>query len=206
MLIKVCGLKYAENIAELSRSDIDLAGFIFYQRSKRFVERIPISLPKQIKSVGVFVNKDIDDLIFTARNNDLDYIQLHGDEDQKYCFKLKGYGFKIIKVFRIDKSFDFKICGSFSDLSDFFLFDTKADVYGGTGKKFSWEILNDYKGETPFLLSGGISPEDHSAVKLINHNQFAGIDLNSKFEKEPALKDISKINIFIKKVRTHELF
>lgn len=201
MLIKVCGMKYASNIAALSKLKIDYMGFIFAKKSKRFIKHIPKSVPGKIKKAGVFVNNDIDELKAVAKRNELDLIQLHGDEDINYCSMLKNEGLTLIKVFRIDENFDFSLCTSFSEYSDLFLFDTMSNQYGGTGRKFNWDILNEYEGVTPFLLSGGISSEDHVKIQQIEHERFAGIDINSKFEIKPALKDINKINTFIKKVK-----
>jgi phosphoribosylanthranilate isomerase len=206
MLVKVCGMKYEANISELSKTDIDFMGFIFYEKSVRYTENIPVSVPEHIQKVGVFVNKDISELKEIANTNQLDYIQLHGDEDAEYCKNVKNAGLKLIKVFRIDESFDFNQCKPYSELAEMFLFDKKVKKYGGSGKKFDWDLLHKYREKVPFLLSGGISPEDHTLIKDMEHEYLTGVDLNSNFEKEPALKDVDMIKTFIKNLKSNELF
>jgi len=201
VLIKVCGMREVENIRDVSSLEINFMGFIFFRGSKRYIEQIPVDIPAKIKKVGVFVNHETEELIETAKKNSLDYIQLHGDEDKNYCLKITAEGFKIIKVFRVDEDFNFELTKPFEEVSDYFLFDTKAKDYGGTGKKFNWAILQQYQGSVPFLLSGGISGDDHVQINNIRHKRFSGIDLNSRFEIKPALKDFEKIYSFINKVK-----
>lgn len=199
MLVKVCGMKQPDNINELIQSKINFIGFIFYEGSKRYTESVPIPIPKSIQKVGVFVNSDLEKLIEIAELNELDYIQLHGDENPAYCLPLKEIGFKIIKVFRVDDQFDFMQTVAFDDIVNYFLFDTKAKEYGGTGKKFNWAKLNEYNGTIPFLLSGGIGSEDYQEINEMKHERFIGVDINSGFEIEPGIKDISMIKRFIDK-------
>jgi phosphoribosylanthranilate isomerase len=167
---------------------------------KDILKSVPVPIPKYIQKVGVFVNSDLDKLIEITEFNKLDYIQLHGDEDPAYCLLLKEKGIKIIKVFRIDDQFDFMQTVAFDDIADYFLFDTKAKQYGGTGKKFNWAKLNEYKGTIPFLLSGGIGPDDYGGIQEIKNERLLGVDINSGFEIEPGLKDISMIKRFIEKI------
>jgi len=256
MKIKVCGMRDPDNILAVADLSIDLMGFIFYEKSPRYIDHTNVlpSTPK-IKRVGVFVNSDIDFILEKIKTYKLDYLQLHGDETPEYCRDiqkeieatrtpaLKGKplsptlseakGIQLIKAFRVNEDFDFNTTKNYEKYCAYFLFDTKKTVtnavhppapskggdvdvrgfslrekypplegaqgveYGGTGKKFNWEILKRYTGNTPFLLSGGIGANDAKAVQNFSHPQFAGIDLNSKFEIDPALKNIPKIEDFL---------
>lgn len=206
MLIKVCGINDEIFIQHLDELPIQMIGFIFYPESKRFVDRnlsaeVLASIPGNIQRVGVFVNEDLLKIIDYATLYKLSYIQFHGNESVKTCVILKKY-FKIIKAFGIDENFDFSILNEYEEVCDYFLFDTKYARYGGSGKKFKWDILQNYQGKTPFLLSGGIQPTDVDAIKKFNHPQLAGIDINSGFEIKPGLKDIQKIQTFIKEIKS----
>ncbi len=204
MKIKVCGMRDADNISELIKLKPDYMGFIFYDKSKRFVSNFPeVEIPSDIKKVGVFVNEAIDDVIEIAEKNKLEAIQLHGNESPEYCNQLRhselvseSHPIEIFKAFSIDNNFDFSKTDAYQKVCDFLLFDTKGKDYGGNGVKFNWQVLDKYKGETPFLLSGGISKIDVSEIKKISHKAFLGIDINSGFEIEPALKNINDIKEF----------
>ena len=200
MKIKVCGMRDAENISELIKLKPDYMGFIFYGKSKRFVTNFPeVEIPSEIKKVGVFVNETIDEVIEVAEENKLDAIQLHGNESPEYCEELRVLLIRkveILKAFSVDDNFDFPKTEPYQKVCDFLLFDTKGKDYGGNGVKFNWQVLDNYKGETPFLLSGGISKVDGAEIKKISHKAFAGIDINSGFEIEPALKNIEDIKEF----------
>ena len=126
----------------------------------------------------------------------MDYIQFHGNEDVGFCQQASG-NFKIIKAFRVDEKFDFEQTKHYEDFCKYFLFDTNTKSYGGSGKKFNWDILHKYNGNIPFILSGGIQPEDYQIIKEVNHPGFAGIDLNSGFELSPGIKDIKKLKPFL---------
>ena len=201
MLIKICGLKYPENIQAVSALKPDFMGFIFYPKSPRYAEPLDIktleALPPTIKKIGVFVNEDIENILTIAYKYKLDGLQLHGTELVDMCRKLKKLGYLVIKAFPIAEAYNFKVTKAYEGVCDYFLFDTKTDAYGGSGVKFNWQILKGYKGETPFLLSGGIAVDDAEAIRKIEHPQFAGIDLNSKFELKPGLKNISLLKEFI---------
>ena len=208
MKIKVCGLKDQEQINVLDQNNqIEFLGFIFYSKSKRFFDQLPI-FTKNSKRVGVFVNEEIDKIIDIASYHQLDYIQLHGDEDVVYCRKLMNQimmtnqKLSIIKAFGVDDNFDFKQLTEFEALVDYFLFDTKTDAYGGSGKVFNWEILNHYQGNIPFLLSGGIKIEMGDEIKNIDHKRFIGIDINSGFEINPGNKNVDKIDEFVEGITT----
>jgi len=201
MLIKICGLKYPENIQAVSALKPDFMGFIFYPKSPRYAEPLDIktleALPPTIKKIGVFVNEDIENILTIAYKYKLDGLQLHGTELVDMCRKLKKLGYLVIKAFPIAEAYNFKVTKAYEGVCDYFLFDTKTDAYGGSGVKFNWQILKGYKGETPFLLSGGIAVDDAEAIRKIEHPLFAGIDLNSKFELKPGLKNISLLKEFI---------
>jgi len=200
MKIKVCGMRDANNILELIKLKPDYMGFIFYEKSKRFVTNFPeVKIPSEIKKVGVFVNETIDKVIEIAEKYKLEAIQLHGNESLEYIEELIVLLIRkveIFKAFSVDDTFDFSKTDAYQKACDFLLFDTKGKDYGGNGVKFNWQILENYKGTTPFLLSGGISKVDASEIKKISHKAFVGIDINSGFEIEPALKNIANIKEF----------
>lgn len=198
-LVKVCGMRDAENIREVEALGIDLMGFIFWPKSSRYVSERPAYLPTNCKRVGVFVDEDIETVKRIADDYALDYIQLHGHELADYCAQLRG--FKLIKAFNIATTEDFKQTEPYTGIVDYFLFDTKGKSVGGNGEKFDWSVLSAYDGNTPFLLSGGIGPDD--AEVLTSHfspltsKKCVGIDLNSRFEIAPGLKDINKLKDFL---------
>jgi phosphoribosylanthranilate isomerase len=197
MKIKVCGMRESENISELMTLKPNYIGFIFYEQSKRFVSDFPqIEIPSSVKKVGVFVNGSIDRIIEKANKHSLDFVQLHGDETVEYCEELAKKNIKIIKAFSVDENFDFSAIDFFEKHVSLFLFDTKGKNYGGNGVKFNWELLQNYTGKTPFLLSGGISRSDAAEIKKFKHPAFLGIDINSGFELEPGLKNINEIKEF----------
>ena len=174
-------------------------GFIFWPKSSRYVSERPAYLPTNCKRVGVFVDEDIETVKRIADDYALDYIQLHGHELADYCAQLRG--FKLIKAFNIATTEDFKQTEPYTGIVDYFLFDTKGKSVGGNGEKFDWSVLSAYDGNTPFLLSGGIGPDD--AEVLTSHfspltsKKCVGIDLNSRFEIAPGLKDINKLKDFL---------
>jgi len=201
--IKVCGNKFPGNIKEVSSLRTEMMGFIFYEPSSRHVEDIVLShdISKRTAKVGVFVNETISTILSRAMEFDLEYVQLHGDESVDYCQELKVKSeLKIIKVFRVGENFDFHVVAPFEKVAIYFLFDTKTEKYGGSGKKFNWEILNKYQGHTPFFLSGGIGPVDIGMISKLSHPMLIGLDLNSGFEDAPGIKNIEKLKEFIKEL------
>ncbi len=198
-LVKVCGMRDAENIREVEALGIDLMGFIFWPKSSRYVSERPAYLPTNCKRVGVFVDEDIETVKRIADDYALDYIQLHGHELADYCAQLRG--FKLIKAFNIATTEDFKQTEPYTGIVDYFLFDTKGKSVGGNGEKFDWSVLSAYDGNTPFLLSGGIGPDDAEVLTShfspLNSKKCVGIDLNSRFEIAPGLKDINKLKDFL---------
>ncbi len=205
--IKVCGMRESQNILALAELQPDFIGFIFYEKSARFTgdildKKTLRSLPKNIKKTGVFVNEKFEILLKTCKEFNLDFVQLHGNETIEFCENLKNEGLKVIKVFSVDRSFDFAVTAPFETFIDYFLFDTKAEGgYGGHGKPFDWQILDNYTGEKPFLLAGGISPENFEDLKEIKNKNFVGIDVNSKFEISPANKKIEALIELFEKIR-----
>jgi len=205
MKIKVCGMKYEDNVEALRLVQPDFMGFNFYKKSKRYVDKANFLLDKKlfvkdkaIKKVGIFVNESIEEIIRIAQQFQLDVIQLHGNEQSDFCKKVKKH-FSVAKAFGVsisDKQFNFEQTKAYQAHCDYFLFDTKTKQYGGSGKKFNWKILNNYKGNTPFFVAGGISLQDVDDLRLIKHPQFFGVDINSGFEIEPGLKNIEEIKKF----------
>ena len=199
MIIKVCGLKLENQIEKLDQvKRINWLGFIFYKGSKRFVESINGSV-KSAKKVGVFVNEDVENLLNIVEINQLDILQLHGEESPEMCKRLKA-NYSIIKAFGMDENFDFSQLANYQENVDYFLFDTKTKGYGGSGNLFDWSILEEYKLNLPFLLSGGISIESLDNIKSFKHKSFIGIDLNSGFENEPGDKNIELVKTFLKQL------
>jgi phosphoribosylanthranilate isomerase len=213
-------MRDADNIREVEALGIDMMGFIFWPKSSRYVRERPDYLPTNCKRVGVFVDASIGDIRQHVADYALDIIQLHGSESPDYIRQLKAVatprpsrggvaegrgGVSIIKAFNIATSADLEATKPYEGIVDYFLFDTKGKSIGGNGAKFDWTVLADYVGETPFLLSGGIGPDD--AVVLTSHfspltsNKCIGIDLNSRFEITPGLKDINKLKEFIKAIQ-----
>lgn len=200
MKLKVCGMKFSENISEIESLKPDFMGFIFYKKSKRFFNESKLILNDKINRVGVFVNQEINEVIDNIKKYKLDYVQLHGEEDVRYCLSIKSIC-KVIKVFKIDDTFNFDKVKKFENVSDYYLFDTKTNLHGGSGKKFNWEILKNYNSKKYFFLSGGISENDIEEIKEIRKiYPIIGIDINSKFELPNLKKDRAKIKSLIDKI------
>jgi len=198
-------MKIPENIRAVAALQPDFMGFIFYPKSPRYAEPLDFStlnaLPKSIKKIGVFVNEDMEDILTIATKYDLDGVQLHGTELVEMCRELRKAGFIVIKAFPVAEAYNFKVTKAYEDTCDYFLFDTKTDAYGGSGVKFNWGMLDEYVGETPFLLSGGIAADDAEAILKIEHPKLTGIDLNSKFEVKPGEKNVALLKGFIQQLR-----
>lgn len=201
--LKICGMKYPDNIKEISDLHPDYLGFIFWEKSKRNMEfdTIP-EIPASIKKVGVFVDASIYEITDKIDQYQLDLIQLHGNESVEFCEELNKSGTKIIKAFAIDNFFDFSVLKDFIPFVDFFLFDTKGKLPGGNGITFDWKILENYSYEKPFFLSGGIGKTEVDAIKDFLKTEIAkkcaSIDVNSRFETKPGFKSEIKLRKFKK--------
>ena len=234
MKLKVCGMKFVENIEQVAALQPDYLGFIFYEKSKRNFEGIIPELPKSIQKTGVFVNEYSEIVISLVEEYQLDAIQLHGDESSEYVKELQNQlaerrvlfieenkhqkkkknkhfisneGVKIIKVFGIKDEFNFDALKSYLEFVDFFLFDTKGKERGGNGIQFDWAVLEKYPFEKPFFLSGGIGLKDIPEVqKMINSDlPIYALDVNSKFEIEPGVKKIEELKEFKNNVISSKL-
>ena len=195
MIVKVCGMRDADNIREVEALHPQWMGFIFWPRSSRYVSERPKYMPTSARRVGVFVDQDIDLVERTARDYALDIIQLHGSESPDYARRLRRW--KVIKAFNMATAADLDRTKAYEGAVDYFLFDTKGQCVGGNGAKFDWTVLSSYQGDTPFLLSGGIGPDDAESVKSFHHPRCIGIDLNSRFETAPGIKNIIQLKSFI---------
>ena len=205
-LIKVCGMRDSENIRAVESLHPDWMGFIFWPKSKRFVSQLPAYLPTTCKRVGVFVDEDIEQVKCVANEYALDIIQLHGSESPHYASQLHQW--KVIKAFNIATAADLKQTRPYENIVDYFLFDTKASLPGGSGLQFDWSILCAYHTATPFLLSGGIGPNDAPALRQafaldgFPVEKCLGIDLNSCFELAPGLKDTDALRRFFEAIKS----
>lgn len=210
MKLKVCGMRDSSNIQALVSLKPDFIGFIFYDKSPRFVgeeinEEEIRQIPASIKKVGVFVNASPDYIVNTARQFDLQYVQLHGNELPDFCRILRQKGLNVIKAFSVDSSFNFAMLNNYKPFCDLFLFDTKGALPGGNGVPFDWSVLRKYDQQIPFLLSGGVSLENiNELLDLATTIPVYGIDINSRFEVEPALKDVVQIERLIEQIRVKE--
>jgi phosphoribosylanthranilate isomerase len=177
-------------------------GFIFYPLSSRYVGEQLSYLPEKVTRVGVFVNEQPEIVRKRAEQSRLQILQLHGKESPAYCRELKKQGYRVIKAFGIetDQPFPTENVQRYEGSCDYFLFDTKTPIHGGSGQKFNWELLNDYRGTIPFLISGGLSPGDAEVIKAFSHPQLMGVDLNSGFETSPAVKDTTLLQTFIEQL------
>lgn len=201
MKIKVCGMRDQKNIAELEKIlEVDFMGHIFVNKSPRFIgsKKVKSHLP----TFGVFVNSSLDEIKKATVENNLDVIQLHGDESPTFSKSVNETIKPAVKVFSIAEKEDFDSTFEYEGCCTYFLFDTKTQLRGGSGIKFDWSLIYEYNGKTPFFLSGGISLKDVAAIKKIDHPQFYGVDINSGFEVEPGIKNIEQIKLFAKQLKS----
>lgn len=213
MRIKVCGMTDLQQMHQLGQIGVEFAGMIFYHKSPRFVlKHLNGAMVKRAKlkvyKVGVFVNASYDEILNHVENFGLDMVQLHGDETPRFCEQVSNY-IQTIKAFRIgaDENIPWKV-KDYYDSCDMYLFDTLGAGYGGTGKKFNWEMLKEAAVNKPFFLSGGIEPSDAAAIKLFAKDEAArnlfALDVNSKFETNPGVKDMNLVKRFVEEVRKAE--
>ena len=216
-------MRDAQNIREVSQLGVDMIGMIFYPKSPRYVEMqsshagiipdyakedINIKSSKTPARVGVFVDDMVQNIVTRVVNYHLDYVQLHGNEPREMCENLRSTldpdirpGIKIIKAISVSDASDIQKYKEYVGAVDLFLFDTKCKTVGGGGQQFDWQVLEQYDGEVPFLLSGGIGPEDASRLHAFHHPKCIGIDLNSRFEIEPGVKDVEKLKGFLNEMQ-----
>ena len=216
-------MRDAQNIREVSQLGVDMIGMIFYPKSPRYVEMqsshagiipdyakedINIKSSKTPARVGVFVDDMVQNIVTRVVNYHLDYVQLHGNEPREMCENLRltldpdiRPGIKIIKAISVSDASDIQKYKEYVGAVDLFLFDTKCKTVGGSGQQFDWQVLEQYDGEVPFLLSGGIGPEDASRLHAFHHPKCIGIDLNSRFEIEPGVKDVEKLKGFLNEMQ-----
>lgn len=203
MIIKVCGMTDADNIREVESLGIDMMGFIFYEKSPRFVGHKAPSYMPACSRVGVFVNPSMELVLAMTKEFGLTHIQLHGDETPDFCASITEAlpSTTLVKAFSISCEADVAKAYAYEGKAGMFLFDTATKGYGGSGKTFRWEILDAYAGSTPFLLSGGIAPENADALLRFSHPSWRGVDLNSRFETSPGMKDVTSIKTFISRIK-----
>jgi phosphoribosylanthranilate isomerase len=205
MKIKICGMKYPDNILEVGSLLPDYMGFIFWEKSARYFDGVLPNLPKSTKKTGVFVNASQEDIVSKVNQYDLQAVQLHGHESVAFCQELKNTlakNIEIIKVFSVDSSFDFDELKPFESVCDYFLFDTKGKLPGGNGTTFDWKVLEKYPSHKPFFLSGGIGLDEIDLVNEIVKTDLPiyAIDVNSKFEIEAGLKNKEELHRFKQKI------
>jgi phosphoribosylanthranilate isomerase len=205
MKLKICGMKYPDNILEVGSLLPDYMGFIFWDKSARYFDGTLPTLPQSIKKTGVFVNPSKEEILEKITKYDLQAVQLHGHESVAFCQELKNTlanTIEIIKVFSVDSEFDFNQLEPFETVCDYFLFDTKGKLPGGNGTTFDWKVLEQYPSQKPFFLSGGIGLDEIDLVKQILKTDLPiyAIDVNSKFEIEAGLKDKEKLDRFKQKI------
>lgn len=204
--IKVCGMRDSDNIRKIEALGIDMMGFIFWQPSRRYVSSLPDYLPGCART-GVFVNASTEYIRQQVHTYGLSFVQLHGQESPAFCRELQNTlrqsgkaSVGLIKAFSLSSPEDLSTVRHYEDLCPMLLFDTKTPLPGGSGQQFDWQILQQYQGNTPFLLSGGIGPEDTGRLQAFSHPLCQGIDLNSRFEQTPGRKDVTLLKNFLKQL------
>ena len=209
MLVKVCGMREPGNIEKVAQLGVDMMGFIFYPKSPRFASQsvARTAADKNVCRVGVFVNESVELISDKILQFDLDAVQLHGNESRELCEQLHEQNglLKVIKAISVSTVRDIQKYKEYVGAVDYFLFDTKCKTVGGSGQQFDWQVLENYDGDVPFILSGGIGPEDVERIRNFHHPKCIGIDLNSKFEMEPGLKDVEKLKTFLENIENKEI-
>ena len=199
--VKLCGMRDTDNILALATLPVDIIGLIFYPESRRYAGDLDPasleSLPPEIKKAGVFVDETVACIVETSRRYGLQIVQMHGKESPDHCARIKDAGYSVIKAFGVDSVGDFAQTAGYDSVCDYFLFDAKTPMYGGSGRGYNWSILDEYRGRTPFFLSGGISPDHCRRIAELRHPQFYAIDLNSRFETAPGVKNIALVKSFL---------
>lgn len=210
-IVKVCGMRDADNIRAVEALGIEWMGFICWPGSPRYVSHTPVYMPATVRRVGVFVDPTVPDVIVHARRLRLDILQLHGAETPAFCRQLRAAltaegmpPAAVVKAFRIADVHDLAPTEHYrqGDDVDYFLFDTRTPLAGGSGRQFDWHILDAYRQPVPFLLSGGIGPDDARRLSAYDHPRCIGFDINSRFETAPAMKDVQAIQRFLAALRS----
>lgn len=204
--IKICGLKFPDNIIQITALQPDYIGFIFYPLSSRYVgdslsKSSVAAIPKSIKKIGVFVNETIESIEQKIVDYELDGLQFHGDENLEFLQYFKSKNILIIKSVSIDNEQSFQDLNRYENYVDYLLLDTATPHYGGSGNLFNWELLKLYTVNIPFFLSGGIGMEQIKIIKLLHHPQLVGIDCNSRLELSPGLKNVTLTKQLIDEIR-----
>jgi phosphoribosylanthranilate isomerase len=206
MRVKVCGMMQPEQVAELESNGATFAGFIFYPKSPRYIFKqmslLQLKKIKNINKVGVFVNAPVEEVLHMVDECGLHMVQLHGDETPRYCERISDY-ISVVKAFRLSENDSIEwMIKPYMDVCDMFMFDTMGAGYGGTGKKFDWNQLKNVTIGKPYFLSGGIQPDDVEKLKEFakepSSKALFAVDINSKFEISPGVKDMQKVKTFIK--------
>lgn len=200
--IKICGMRQQANIAEMRQLHPDYMGFIFYPKSARFFPEekiVNIDSSGTIRNTAVFVNPTTGEVQRILSSGKFQAVQLHGQEEPAFCHSLRRQGYEIIKAFGVNEGFDFSKLEAYLDVADYFLFDTKSPQHGGTGKSFPWEILQDYPYSKGYFLSGGIGPENLSQALQLSDPRLYAVDLNSRFESAPGMKNITLLKSVLNK-------
>ena len=201
-IIKVCGMTDASNIRQVAKTGVDWIGMIFWQPSSRCCHDpgVAQTIPEGIQRVGVFVDEEVETIVRRTEECGLNRVQLHGRETATSIRQLRQrlpQGVEIIKAISILTLDDMALAKAYEPLADYLLFDTKCETVGGSGRQFDWSILNHYQGQRPFLLSGGIGPDDARRLAAFSHPQLAGYDLNSRFETAPGIKNVEALQRFL---------
>lgn len=194
--LKVCGMRDPQNIMEVAALSPDFMGFIFYRDSPRYVGEsfcVPPGFPPAIMKTGVFVNSKADEVRKLREKHKLDLLQLHGNESVEFCRELKRDPVRIVKVFSMDKSFNFDETRKFEGVADYFMFDTRGKYFGGNATSFDWSLLMNYDQSVPFFLSGGISPENARDILSLSGLNLMAVDVNSGVERSPGVKDVDLV-------------
>jgi phosphoribosylanthranilate isomerase len=204
--IKVCGMRDPQNLEEVCGLGPDFIGYIFFRGSKRYVGEKPdpviFEIPEnRIQRVGVFVNEPILSVQHLVEKGWLDMVQLHGNESPEYCKALVNEGIYVIKAIHPEFMMDESSLMDYYGVIHYFLFDTPGKGFGGTGLKFNWDLLEQYNVPVPFILSGGIGPEDGKVLRELDHMWLRAVDVNSRFETEPGIKSVSQLKDFMKEIR-----
>ena len=201
MKLKVCGMKYPENVSAVAALQPDYLGFIFYKPSKRYCgttlsPAFVKTLPATIIKTGVFVNESLEGVLQICSAYGFEAVQLHGHETPEFCLACKNAGLEVIKVFHVGETMDWSQLEPYKKVADYFLFDTKTPEYGGSGNRFNWEILKAYDNEIPLFLSGGVDERILEELDHLKSVNIYALDVNSRFELEPGLKDVEQIRKF----------